>query len=194
MEPNNLNAGMRLSPGTLAPPIRLPAIDGSEFDSSQMRGKPYLLSFFRFATCPFCNLRMHELVSRYEELGQHVGVVAIFESPLDHLQQYAGRHHAPFPVLADPDKRYYRLYGIEQSLVGMLKGMLFKMPQMIKGMAKGYLPFPIKGRLTTMPADFLIDREGIIQFAHYGKDEGDHLPFEQVKAFARREAESKMLD
>jgi hypothetical protein len=37
-----------------------------------------------------------------------------------------------------------------------------------------------------MPADFLIDREGIIQVAYYGKDEGDHLPFDTVKSFSRR--------
>jgi len=35
-----------------------------------------------------------------------------------------------------------------------------------------------------MPTDFLVDERGIIQVAHYGKDEGDHLSFEQIKAFA----------
>jgi hypothetical protein len=53
-------------------------------------------------------------------------------------------------------------------------------------MLKGYLPTTVKGSLTTMPADFLVDKEGVIQVAHYGNDEGDHLPFEQVKAFSLR--------
>ena len=34
-----------------------------------------------------------------------------------------------------------------------------------------------------MPTDRLIDRKGIFQTAHYGKDEGDHLSFEKIKAF-----------
>jgi hypothetical protein len=52
-------------------------------------------------------------------------------------------------------------------------------------MAKGYVPSSPKGSLTTMPADFLIDEHGIIRAAHYGEDEGDHLPFDEVRAFSR---------
>ena len=37
-------------------------------------------------------------------------------------------------------------------------------------MLKGYIPLNIKSSLTTMPADFLIDREGNIQAVYYGKD------------------------
>jgi hypothetical protein len=34
--------------------------------------------------------------------------------------------------------------------------------------------------------DFLIDRNGIIQVAYYGNDEGDHLPFDKVKEFSQQ--------
>jgi peroxiredoxin Q/BCP len=40
--------------------------------------------------------------------------------------------------------------------------------------------------MATMPADFLVDRDGIIQVAHYGGDEGEHLPFDSVKEFSLR--------
>ena len=33
-------------------------------------------------------------------------------------------------------------------------------------------------------ADFLIDKNGIIQEAYYGKDEGDHLHFDTIKEFS----------
>ena len=42
-----------------------------------------------------------------------------------------------------------------------------------------------KGNITTMPADFLIDRNGIIQEAYYAKDEGDHLDFETIREFSK---------
>ena len=45
----------------------------------------------------------------------------------------------------------------------MLKGMIIRMPTLVKAMLKGYLPTTIKGSLTTMPADFLVDKEGVIQ-------------------------------
>lgn len=165
--------------------IRLAALDGSAFDLSSLNGRPFMLSFFRFASCPFCNLRMHQLVKRYDELGNRFTIVAIFDSPLDNLREHAERHDAPFPVLADEQGTYYAQYGIEHSVVGMLKGMIFRMPSMIYAMlGKGYVPLKIKGSMTTMPADFLVDESGVIRHAYYGKDAGDHLPFDEVKKFA----------
>lgn len=166
--------------------IRLTALDGKLFDMDSLKGRPFMLSFFRFASCPFCNLRMHELVSRFNELGGQFTVVAIFDSPLDNLREHADRHHSPFPVLADEQGTYYAQYSIERSILGVLKGMFFRMPTMMRGMLKGYVPLKIKGSMTTMPADFLVDETGVIRRAYYGKDEGDHLPFDEIKQFAAR--------
>lgn len=143
-----------------------------------------MLSFLRFASCPFCNLRVHELVKHFAEFGNDFNIVAVFDSPLDNLVRHTEGHKAPFPILADETNRYYREYGIEHSLSGVVKGMVLRMPTLISGMLMGYVPKTIKGSMTTMPADFLIDKNGIIQVAYYGNDEGDHLSFEQVKEFS----------
>lgn len=82
--------------------------------------------------------------------------------------------------------QYYKVYGIKHSVIGVLKGMFFRMPTLLRGMAKGYFPTTIKGSMITMPADFLVDAEGIIHQVYYGQDEGDHLPFEQVKEFSHQ--------
>ena len=175
---------MRLISGEKVKNIRLPAIDGSMFETASVEGKPLMLSFLRFASCPFCNLRVNELVRRFDEFGSDFTIIAVFDSPLDNLIRHAEGHKAPFPILADENNQYYREYGIEHSVLGVLKGMFLRMPTLLKGMFKGYIPTTIKGSMTTMPADFLIDREGIIQVAHYGRDEGDHLPFDSVKVFS----------
>ncbi|MBI1283343.1 MAG: redoxin domain-containing protein [Thiobacillus sp.] len=181
------SAVMKKRVGDKVSNIRLTALDGSVFDLSSLKGRPFMLSFFRFASCPFCNLRIHQLVSRFNELGGQFTVVAIFDSPLDNLREHAERHHSPFPVLADEQGIYYKQYGIERSVAGVLKGMFFRMPTMMYAMfGKGYVPIKIKGSMTTMPADFLVDEQGVIRHAYYGKDEGDHLPFDEVKQFAAR--------
>ncbi len=60
--------------------------------------------------------------------------------------------------------------------------MVICMPSLLYAMfVKGYLPLCIQGDMTMMPADFLIDESGVICVGHYGKDEGDHLSFEQIK-------------
>ena len=180
---------MRKNIGQTIRDIRLPAINGSEFQLEQLAGKRFLLSFLRFAACPFCNLRIHELVSRYDELGPDFGIIAIFDSSLANLQRHAQRHHAPFPILADAHNTYYQEYGVERSLLGTLKGPALHLPSVLYAtFVKGYWPTSFGGKLTTMPADFLIDEERVIRTAYYGEDERDHLPFERVKAFALGEA------
>ncbi len=173
-----------MNPGAKSKDIVLPAIDDSIFSTKNLEGKPYMLSFMRFATCPFCNMRINQLVTQLDKFGKDFTIVAIFDSSLDHLKGHAEGHKAPFPILADEQNKYYQEYDIQHSMAGMFKGMFLRMPTLIKGMMKGYIPFPIKGSMTTMPADFLIDRNGIIQVAYYGKDEGDHLPFEKVLEFS----------
>lgn len=88
----------------------------------------------------------------------HIIAIAGIRSPLDNLQCHAGKHQAPFPILADADNRYYKLYGIKHSVICVLKGMFLRMQHLLYGMfVKGYVPLIIKGSMTTMPADFLVD-------------------------------------
>ncbi len=179
---------MKYQAGDRATSLNLPAIDGSDFDTSSLAGRPYMLSFFRFSSCPFCNMRVHQLVKRFNEFSNDFTIVAVFDSPLANLQEHATGHHAPFAILADESGSAYESYSIERSILGVLKGMFTRLPTAIRGMCKGYIPTTIQGNMTTMPANFLIDREGIIQLAHYGRDEGDHLPIETLIEFCHSQA------
>lgn len=180
---------MKIIIGQQAPDFNLTDINGDEFNLSELKGKRYLLTFYRFASCPFCNLRLHKIINEYEKLGDNFEVIAVFDSSLENLQSYATRHHAPFPVLADVNNNIHRLYHVEHSLSGVVKGIIFRFPSLMMSMFKGYIPWRIKGDITGMPADFLIDEKGIVQVAYYGKDEGAHIPIHQVKQFAQRRGE-----
>lgn len=170
-------------------PFTLPALDGGQWQLSSLTGKPYLLAFFRFASCPFCNLRLHQLIQRIDELPADFTIVAVFESSLSELQRYGVRHHAPFPLLADAGGVIHAQYGIGHSWAGVVKGMFLRLPSLLYALfKKRYLPLSIGGAMHTMPADFLVDRHGVIQQAYYGADEGDHLNFEQIKQFAWQQA------
>lgn len=182
---------MTLTIGDSLPDFSVQAIDGSTVSSADMRGGPCLLAFFRFARCPFCNLRLHRLIQSYGELQvlhPDFRIVAIFDSPLSHLQTSMQRHAPPFIVAADPEHRAYSACAIRYSLWGVIKGMVLRMPTLIKAMAKGYLPTSMRGRMTTMPADFLLDAQGIIRHAHYGRDEGDHCSVTVIKDFVAQQA------
>ena len=58
---------------------------------------------------------------------------------------------------------------------------LIHLPKMIKAMSKGFLPGKLEGDKALMPADFLIDEDGTILTAFYGKNLGDHLPISKIE-------------
>ncbi|MCW8833242.1 MAG: redoxin domain-containing protein [Colwellia sp.] len=170
--------------------IQLPTIDGKQFSTKHLQGKRYLLTFFRFATCPFCNMRLAQLVALKNQLSQELPeqteIVAIFSAQLTHLQQHANKHVTQLPILADEDNKYYEQFGVKKSLWGLIKGAVLRFPTAIKGLMRGYIPKEISSRLLIMPLSLLVDDEGVIQSVYHGKDEGDHIPLTQVISFLKQ--------
>ncbi len=175
---------MRLKPGNQVKGLELPAIDGSMFNMEMVKGKPFMLSFYRFASCPFCNLRVNKLINNFDEFGKDFTLIAVFDSSLDALIRHSGNQKAPFHILADESRSYYEEYGIERSVLGMVIGMTLRFPTLLRAFFSGLIPKELNSSWLTMPADFLVDAEGVIQKAYYGQDEGDHLSFDEMKAFA----------
>jgi peroxiredoxin len=174
---------MRLQAGQAAPAFSKPDIHGQAVTLDQYRGRHLLLSFYRFASCPFCNLRVHELIERAPELDRRaLALVAVFQSARAGILKYVGRQRPPFPIIADPDRELYRQYGVESSLRGLLAGVALHAGRAVKSMSMGFLPGPMDGGMTLVPADFLIGPDGAILTAYYGREISDHLPVEAILA------------
>jgi len=171
---------MNLKKGDIAPEISLIDINGLPFNLETLKGKKVLLTFYRFAQCPFCNLRIHDIIKNYDEYKEHFEVIAIFESKHETLKKKMDTYDSPFRIMADRERRYYKSYGVGKSFCGMLKGMFFRMPSMILSMFRGNIPLYVDSSPLRMPADFLIDEDGKIEIAYYGKDEGDHLDIDSI--------------
>lgn len=175
----------RIKVGDHIDELNLPAIDGTLFSIDHVAGKRYLLSFFRFAGCPFCNMRVHDLVKHYAEFGANFTIVGVFDSSLENLQRHAEDHQSPFPLLADVENTYYRRFGVERSVWGVIKGIVLRMPRVLYAVfVKGFIPRAIEGNITTMPLNILVDETGVVQYTHYGRDEGDHIPLTTLREFA----------
>lgn len=144
--------------------------------------QPVLLNFFRYASCPFCNLRFSELITEYPLLRSkyNLQVLAFFQSPIGHISKYVINRHdsIPFPVIADPNHEVYRLYGVYASKWGYIRGY-FRVWKFLKAIRKGFRPGQVDGVPTLIPASFLIHK-GFVVKAYYGKDMTDHLPLKAV--------------
>ena len=171
--------------GDTAPAIHTADLCGNKI-SIPANGKWVYLSFHRFAACPFCNLRTNELIRHYERFEKHnIEVLSIWPSDKDSLLRYAGREKSPFPMLSDRNKRIYKVYGVtESSFIGAIR--LLHHPQLIVNAIRSkHKNMEVDADPKLMPASFLVDPDGIIQLAYYGKHFGDHPKIESVLQFVK---------
>jgi peroxiredoxin len=105
--------------------------------------------------------------------------VVVYHSPADKLAENL-EYATPFDLVADPEKRIFRAYGVERGLRGFVS--LTVMREYVKAMRAGFSPGLVTsdGGVTGNPADFLIDASGQVVFAHYGKQYADSLDAAQV--------------
>lgn len=173
---------MRLRVGSQAPDFTTTSAEGAQVSLRDGADKLRLLSFYRYASCPLCNVRLHELLGRWPDYakGGLVGM-AVFQSPPASVAMYMARHNAPFTLIPDPDETLYGLYGLETSLTALLRPQnLGKLREAAK---MGFPQRKLEGTKTRLPADFLIDKHGLIREAHYGKTLYDHIPYETIERF-----------
>ncbi len=177
---------MRLQPGQAAPAFTVTDFTGVSHALSDYRGKKVLLSFYRYASCPFCNLRIHQLRQKAVEWeAKGLVMLAVFQSPAASIMEYGAGETVEFPIIPDPAMALYKTYGVESSWLAFAKSGL-RAADIAKATAKGFLPGKVEGDMNRVPADFLIDEQGIIRTAFYGKDIGDHLDTAEVERFVGR--------
>lgn len=180
--------GGRLRTGMAAPSFGVIDAFGQPVMLEGYRGGSILLSFYRYASCPLCNLRVHELVAHHDEWRERgLHLLAVFESPAEHIRRYLDRHDAPFPILPDPERRLYRQYGVQPSWGGLLRVMTHHFPMVYEAVVrKGFLPGRMDGDWAMVPADFLIGPDLRIAEAFYGRHIGDHMPVTQIRQYLDR--------
>ena len=174
---------MRLSVGTAAPDFSVTDLYGQTRSLSDYRGRKLHLSFYRYASCPFCNLRVHAMRQKAADWQQQgLDLLAVFQSPVESIQEYAVGKVEEFPVIPDPSRALYKAYGAETSWLAFAKSA-GRLKDVAAATAKWFLPGKMEGEVNQVPAEFLIDENGIIRTALYGKDIGDHLDIEVIERF-----------
>jgi peroxiredoxin len=171
---------MRLTPNEQTPEFRIADIWGESQSSEKYKGKKWMFSFYRYASCPLCNLRVNQLTQKYENWRKKdFYIVGVFESSIESIQQYVGKQDAPFPIIPNPDLSLYHTYHLDSSWVKFMRGGI----PFMKAFAKGFLPGKMEDDKSIIPADFLINDDGTIHTAFYGNHIGDHLPIEKINRF-----------
>lgn len=180
---------MKKYTGTKATDFEVKDINGNAIRLSDYRGKKIVLGFFRNVNCPFCNMRVHQLMKMKETLDeQNTQMIIFFESdPKVILRSSFHQQISPIPLVGDPEKKIYTQWGVENSMMKMMKTMLSSTNR--QAMKDGeQLDLPKEkdkdASMTLIPADFLIDEDFVIQKAHYGNHINDHIHMDEIRNFA----------
>lgn len=163
------------------PPVRIPD-----------PGRWVHLQFRRFAGCPICNLHLHSVVRRNDEIeAAGVREVVVFHSSAAELLEHVT--DLPFAVIPDPAKRLYVEFGVESAPRALLdprawgptlRAIARSAPAMIAKRTPAPAAVQEGGRLG-LPADFLIADDGRVVAAKYGEHAYDQWSVDELLSLAR---------
>ena len=152
--------------GQPAPDVVLHDAEDHEVRLHELVAKgPILLVFYRGGWCPFCNFQIHELTAAYPEYERRgVTPVAVSVDRIEEAAKTRATYTIPFPVLSDTDLAAHRAFGVvhqvDEAEVAKLKGFGLDIERS-------------SGRshhVIAIPSIFIIDRSGIVRWAHADRD------------------------
>jgi peroxiredoxin len=154
---------MSINIGQQAPDFTLFASDKSEVSLSQFKGQNVLLIFFPLAFTSVCTAELCDIrdnMKMYEQLD--VQPLGISVDSLYTLAKFKEEQNLNFPLLSDFNKEVSKLYGSLYEKFGF--GML--------GVSKR--------------SAFLIDKEGIVQYAEVLENAGNQPDFKAIQGKLRQ--------
>lgn len=171
LKEHDITASARL--GVLAPNTGIPVgskvpdakardLEGKEVSLASVYAKgPVLLLFYRGGWCPYCNAEIHSLAKAYPEYQKRgVTPVAVSVDLPENGSKTQASWSIPFPVLSDTDAATLDAFHVSRVVegkeLGMLKGYGIDLES-----ASGKAHHKI-----AIPSLFLIDRGGVVRWAH----------------------------
>ena len=161
-----------LAPGTGVPVGRkVPDVHGRDLDgkdvalSSLYARGPILLAFYRGGWCPYCSTENHALATAYPEYQKRgVTPVTVSVDTPDAEAKTKATYTIPFPVLSDSDatmiEAFHVVNHVDAATFAKMKGFGVDL-ESYSGKAHHEI---------AIPSFFLIDRTGVVRWAHSDPD------------------------
>ena len=148
--------------GTKAPSLTAVDLNGRTVTLSSFYAKgPVLLVFYRGGWCPYCNTEIHALTAAYPEFKKRgVTPVALSVDKPEAEAKMKATYSIPFPVLSDSSaailEAFHVVNQVDAPMAAKLKGYGVDLESY-----SGQTHHKI-----AIPALFLIDRQGVVRWAH----------------------------
>ncbi len=155
-----------LQVGDAAPDFVLPDALGNAVTLADLRAQgPVVLSFYRGAWCPYCNLELQLLQQALPDIrALGATLVAISPQTPDNSLSLAEKHGLAFSVLSDVGNAVARRFGLVFTVPAALRGVYDKLGIDIAAHnGDGSFELPV-------PGTYVVGRDGTIAFAYANVD------------------------
>ena len=180
--------------GDMVPDFTLMCCEGKTHQLSDYRGKKILLCFYDYAHCPQCAYSVGNLIGHQKKLAwaSKLKVITVFLVNKDILHDGLSNKNAPIPrlcddslypflALADPDGEAAASFRLgNNSMIPTSRQMIFKLVRMNSNYKKVFPPVPLRNFL---PAEFLIDENGMIVDILRTKKATEYMAMERIQHF-----------
>ena len=171
-----LPEGIGVAVGAPAPDVTVRDFDGDERSLASLWAEgAVLLVFYRGGWCPYCNFQVHALTEAYPEFQERGITPAVISVDVsEEGTRTRASWEIPFPVLSDSGLDAHRAYHVvnevDDATVERLRGMGMDLEAHSGG----------DHHTVAVPAIFLIDREGVVRWAHADHDYRTRPSVEQI--------------
>lgn len=125
--------------------------DGDQFDLASLRGRPFLLKFFRGHWCPYCVAELRRWEEMRSELdARGIAIVTVCSDTGEQIRQGRGKHKLRAVMLPDPDLAITDRYQLRN-------------PKNFAPKPGVIIPLPI-------PTTILVDAAGIVRWIDQASD------------------------
>ncbi|MFF4359888.1 peroxiredoxin-like family protein [Streptomyces sp. NPDC001604] len=159
-------ADRALTVGAQAPRFTLPTATGQSLSLDDLlTDGPVVLTFYRGAWCPYCNIALRSLQRHHEAItARGARLVAVSPQIPDESLTLTEKHALAFDVLSDVGSDTAKQYGLAFDLPGDLAAVYDKLGFDLQRVNDGH------PRTLPLPATYVIDREGTIRWAFVDTD------------------------
>lgn len=152
--------------GDTAPGFSLPTATGETLNLDTLLSTgPVVLTFYRGAWCPFCNMALRALQQHHTEItARGAQLVAVSPQIPDESLTLAEKHSLDFDVLSDPGSETAERYGLAFDLTDELATVYDSFGFDLQHVNGGH------ARTLPIPATYVIDRDATIRWAFVDTD------------------------
>ena len=159
-------ADRSLTVGAQAPRFNLPTASGQTLALDDLlTDGPVVLTFYRGAWCPYCNIALRSLQKHHEAItARGARLVAVSPQIPDESLTLTEKHDLAFDVLSDIGSDTAKQSGLAFDLPDDLAAVYAKLGFDLQRVNDGH------PRTLPLPATYVIDRDGVIRWSFVNTD------------------------